>query len=129
MQSLRISADFATTPDVIYAAWLSPEGHTAMTGAKAEGTSKVGGKFLAWDGYITARTLDLHPNWRIVQAWRTPDFADGDPDSRLAVEVNAIPGGTRVIIDQTRITSGVENYEKGWEEYYFKPMRAYFGAL
>ena len=49
-------------PAEIYEAWLSSEGHAAMTGSPAQVDGKVGGEFSAWDGYIFGKTLELTPN-------------------------------------------------------------------
>ena len=127
MKSFSMSALFAAAPEQIYCAWLDPDGHTAMTGAEAAGSGAVGGEFTAWDGYISAKTLELVPNRRIVQAWRTSEFSAEDPDSRLTVEFDPVEGGTRVTLHHSEIASGAENYQQGWEDYYFAPMRAHFG--
>jgi len=70
----KISAVIPAKPAVIYKAWLSTKGHTAMTGSSAKVNGKIGGKFTAWDGYIFGTTLELTPDQRIVQAWRTSEF-------------------------------------------------------
>ena len=76
----KLSATIPAKPSEIYKAWLSSKGHSAMTGSAAKATAKVGGKFSAWDGYISGRTLELEPDRRIVQAWRTSEFPDDAPD-------------------------------------------------
>ncbi len=70
----------SATAEQIYKAWLSTDGHTAMTGSPAEVEARVKGKFIAWDGYISGETLELKPFTRIVQAWRTTEFPEGSPD-------------------------------------------------
>ena len=47
------------TPQEIYSAWLSSDGHTALTGSPARVDGQVGGEFTAWDGYIFGVTLEL----------------------------------------------------------------------
>src|SRR5688572_20560702 len=84
------------TPDEIYNAWLSSEGHSALTGSPAQVDGKVGGEFTAWDGYISGRTLELEPGHRIVQAWRTSEFPEEAPDSRLELLFKAVKGGTKL---------------------------------
>jgi activator of HSP90 ATPase len=66
-----VSGVVPATPVDVYEAWLSSEGHTAMTGSPATVDGNMGGEFSAWDGYIFGRTLELTPNQRIIQAWRT----------------------------------------------------------
>jgi hypothetical protein len=54
------------TPQAIYDAWLDSDGHTGMTGGKAEASANPGAGFIAWDGYISGRNLDLAPGRHIV---------------------------------------------------------------
>jgi activator of HSP90 ATPase len=123
----KLSAVIPAAPAKIYKAWLSAKGHTAMTGSPAKVSGKVGGKFSAWDGYIFGSTLELTPDSRIVQAWRTSEFADDDPDSHLKVDLKAVRGGTRVTFTHTRIPTGqADSYRQGWEDFYYKPMKEYF---
>ena len=99
-----------------------------MTGSPAKVEPRVGGTFTAWDGYITGKTLELKPYSRIVQAWRTSEFADKDPDSRIEVLIEPAEGGSKLTLKHTSIPKGqAESYESGWEESYFAPMREYFG--
>ena len=100
-----------------------------MTGGRATGSARVGGKFTAWDGYISGRNLELAPPSRIVQAWRTSDFPDDAPDSRLEISLAPAKGGTKVTLAQKDIPPGqADGYRRGWVEYYFTPMRRYFST-
>jgi activator of HSP90 ATPase len=111
----------------IYTAWLSSEGHATMTGNPAHVDSKVGGEFSAWDGYIFGSTLDLDPNRRIVQAWRTNEFPEEAPDSRLEILFEEAAQGTKVTLIHSNIPSDqVDSYRQGWEDFYFKPMKEHF---
>jgi activator of HSP90 ATPase len=98
-----------------------------MTGSAAKVVSRVGGKFSAWDGYITGKTLELTVNSRIVQSWRTSEFAETDPDSRIEIRLAPTKTGTRLTLTHSGIPEGqAASYRSGWEEWYFSPMRAYF---
>ena len=111
----------------IYKAWLSSDGHSALTGSPAKVNGKVGGEFSAWDGYIFGTTLKLMPDQRIVQAWRTSEFPDDAPDSHLEVLLEENEGGTKVTLTHTDMPEEqVDSYKQGWEDFYFKPMREYF---
>ena len=126
--ALAVKARFPVAPERILAAWLDPEQHAEMTGAGATGEGRVGAAFTAWDGYIEGTTLVVEPG-RIVQAWRTAEFPEGAPDSRLEVIVTAISGGCEVSIAHTEIPDGQgPRYEQGWMDFYFSPMASVFGA-
>jgi activator of HSP90 ATPase len=112
----------------IYKAWLSSDGHSAMTGSPAKVTGRVGGKFTAWDGYIFGRTLELEPPHRILQAWRTSEFPEDAPDSVVEILLKETKAGTKITLKHSNMPDGqVDSYRQGWEDFYFKPMREYFG--
>ncbi len=123
----KMSAVIPASPAEIYNAWLSTKGHTLMTGSPARVSGKVGGKFTAWDGYISGRTLELEPERRIIQAWRTAEFPAESPDSRLEVLLEKVKSGTRVTFLHTELPPGqAASYKQGWKDFYFKPMQQYF---
>jgi uncharacterized protein YndB with AHSA1/START domain len=114
-------------PAAVYDAWLDSRAHGAMTGAKASQSPRIGAKVTAWDGYISGQNLELEPGRRIVQSWRTTKFTEADPDSRIAVTLRPVPGGTRLILRHSRVPDGHTSYEDGgWQNSYFTPMKAYF---
>jgi activator of HSP90 ATPase len=123
-----VSDVIPATSEAIYQAWLSSAGDAGMTGAKrAEIVPHVGGKFTVWDGYITGRTLGLEPGRRIVQSWRTTRFTAADPDSRIEVTLEPVPGGTRVTVAHGNVPDGHTSYrDGGWHDNYFEPMKRWF---
>lgn len=111
----------------VYEAWLSSGEHGAMTGGAAQIDPSVGGKFNAWDGYITGTTLVLEPYRRIVQSWRTIEFPAGAPDSQLEIVLEEHAGETRLTLKHSNIPAGQGSaYESGWVDNYFDPMKDYF---
>lgn len=125
----ELSALLPATPKEVYDAWLSSEGHTAMTGGVATIDPVVGGGFVAWDGYITGTTLELDPPRRIVQTWRTSNFTDDDEDSTIEVLLEPAGDGTRITVRHSNVPSEHKGYEDGgWQRSYFDPMHAHFSA-
>jgi activator of HSP90 ATPase len=111
-----------------YEAYLSSEGHTALTGSPARVDGTVDGDFTAWDGYIQGMFLELEKNKRIVQAWRTAEFPDEAEDSIVEILLEEDHGKTKLTLKHTNIPKGqMDSYKTGWEDFYFKPMREYFG--
>ena len=70
--------------------------------------------------------LDLKPNSRIVQSWRTTEFSDEEPDSRLEILLEATDDGTRLTLRHTDLPDHGSQYKQGWIEAYFEPMLRYF---
>ena len=101
-----LKAVFNATPEVVFKAWMSSDGHSAMTGSHARVEPRVGGAFTAWDGYISGKTLELKPYARIVQAWRTSEFADSDPNSRLEITLEAAKNGTQFTLVHKNLPAG-----------------------
>lgn len=115
------------TMEQVFKAWLSSEGHTLMTGSKAEVNPIVGGEFKAWDGYIWGETLEMDPSQRIVQTWRTTEFPESSPDSKIEIVLEEAESGTKITLSHTQIPKGqADSYKQGWEDHYFTPMREYF---
>jgi activator of HSP90 ATPase len=101
-----------------------------MTGGAAVVDSRIGGEFTAWDDYIHGRTLELDLGSRILQSWRTSEFADGDADSHIEVLLETVDGGTLVRVRHSDVPIGHRGYEDGgWRDHYFEPMKAYFAEL
>ena len=125
----RVSEIFLASPETLYNAWLDSGVHTDMTGGKAEVTDQVGDGFTAWDGYINGKNLELQPPLRILQSWRTTEFSESEPDS--LVEITFVPEGkgTRITIRHTDLPEHGMQYQQGWVDAYFNPMKEYLQEL
>ena len=123
----ELVCELPASPQAVYEAWLSSAGHSAMTGAKAKASKAIGAAYSAWDGYIVGRTLELDPNRRIVQSWRTSEFAADDPDSTVTIVLTPLGAGTRLELKHAGVPNGQTTYENGgWRDFYFEPMQAHF---
>lgn len=121
-----VSAIIPATPQEIYTAWLSSEGHSGMTGSPASITSKVGDEFDAWDGYIHGKNLELEPGKRIIKSWRTSEFNKDEPDSTIEITLEPVGNQTKLTLRHTGLPPHGGQYEQGWVESYFEPMQEYF---
>ena len=126
-----LTAEFHTSAEKIYKAFLSTQGHTQMTGSPAKVDGRADGDFTAWDGYIWGTFLELEENKRIVQAWRTAEFPEDAEDSHVEILLEEIASTgerrlamTKLTLIHTNIPEGqADSYKTGWEDFYFKPMR------
>lgn len=126
-QGIKISAIFPVSAKKLYDSWLNSKAHSAFTGSKVQIEPRQGSQFTAWNGYISGSNVILQPYGRIVQNWRTTEFPEGAPDSKLEVLFEKHNSGTKLTIIHTHLPAGDEKkYEKGWKEHYFKPMKLYF---
>ncbi|HME50937.1 MAG TPA: SRPBCC family protein [Candidatus Lokiarchaeia archaeon] len=126
--TLELSDIIPATPKEIYEAWLDSKKHSAMTDNTAASIDpEIGGKFTTGDGYIEGTFVELEPNHRIVQKWRTTDFSEDDPDSDLEITLEETEGGTTLTLVQSNLPEDqVDAYHQGWIDFYFEPMKAYF---
>lgn len=110
-------------PDDLYDAILNPKMHSIFTGAKATGTMKVGGKFTAFDGFISGTNTELVKNKKIVQQWTCTDFPEGHI-TKATFEFEKTKTGSKLTFTQTNVPE--KNYadiSNGWHEYYWNPIK------
>jgi len=115
------------SPEQVYDAFMYPKTHSAFTGSKASGSAKVGGTFTAWDGYITAKNVELARGKRIVQEWKTSEWPEGYPASRLELDLAKKGDGTEVSMVHSLVpASQSSEYAEGWTEWYWNPLKKFF---
>lgn len=114
-------------PVEIYDAFLNDEKHSEFTGARATCERRVGGRFTAWDGYISGKNVTLENGRRIVQEWKTTEWPKGCKPSILEVKLKPKGKGTEVQLIQTNVPAiQAKNYKQGWIDYYWMPLKKYF---
>ena len=110
----------------LYAMYLSPNKHAAITGGKVVVSARPGSKFKAFGGALWGRTLQAVPGRLIVQAWRSGAFKKSDADSTLVLRFT--PKGKSGRIDLMHVNVPDQDYSgvnKGWKKYYWQPWRKY----
>ncbi len=115
------------SPEEIYRAFVSSREHTEVTRSEAKCSAKVGGRFTAWDKYISGKNLELVEGKKIVQEWKTSEWPQGYEPSILKIFLKKKGGGTQLSMTQSRVpASQVDQYDKGWYESYWEPLKQYF---
>ena len=119
--------EFSVSPKEVYDAYLDSRRHARFTGQSAKMSRREGGKFTAGDAYISGTNVELIPGKRIVQAWRASEWPDGIY-SILRFELKPKGKGTRMIVDHVGVPDKFrDGVDEGWYEFYWNPMKAYFG--
>lgn len=128
MEKLKVSVKLNCTAKEVFTGWLNDEKHAIYTGgAKAHTSSSEGGKFTAWDGYISGENIEIFPYKKIIQKWRTSEFAEDDEDSIIEIFFTFKDEHTLMSITQTNLPDGTaEKYKKGWKDHYFVFMKKYY---
>jgi activator of HSP90 ATPase len=131
MDSFVLNEIFKVNPEQLFSAWMDSKSHSEMTGGgNAIIENFVNGKFTVWDDYIFGNTIELIPNKKIVQKWRTTEFPVDAPDSIIELILEEDKKGTKLILSHKDIPEGQgDSYKQGWIDYYFEPMKKYFKGL
>jgi activator of HSP90 ATPase len=83
---------------------------------------EMGGAFALFGGYITGRHVELLPDRRIVQAWRTGGWDPG-VYSIAKFELVEQGSGTKIVFDHTGFPKGeAESLASGWKAHYWEPL-------
>jgi uncharacterized protein YndB with AHSA1/START domain len=125
--SIRQTIFIQASPDEVYDALVDPKKHSEFTGSPATSEMRVGGKFTAWDDYITGKHLELVRAKKIVQEWKTTEWPNGYPPSRLQFTLSRMKGGTELKMFHSKVPAEqVAEYREGWVESYWDPLKEYF---
>lgn len=121
------SVKFSVPPEELFATFMDSEKHSAATGAQAK--IHPSGQFSAWNGQIWGRSLLIEPNRMVVQAWRSVNFMESDPDSILVLEFLKDGAGGRINLVHVNVPrQDHQRASKGWPKYYWKPWKKYFAT-
>ncbi|MEP7104121.1 MAG: SRPBCC family protein [Candidatus Dojkabacteria bacterium] len=128
-KSIKQWTDIPASVHEVYEAFLDSKKHAAFTGASAEIDSKVGGEFSVWDGSLHGKTIELIPDEKIVQLWRSEEEGwPKDHFSKITLKFKKNKdGNARILFWQSGIPeSTVDNVSQGWKDYYWGPLKKYF---
>ncbi|OLD04925.1 hypothetical protein AUG19_02680 [archaeon 13_1_20CM_2_54_9] len=118
----------SVTPKEVYSALIDPKKHSAFTGSRATCDPRRGGKFNAWDKYISGKNLELVKGKKIVQEWKTSEWPEDYPSSILELTFTRKKGGTELRMVHSKVpASQVAKYSEGWGTSYWEPLKEYFG--
>jgi activator of HSP90 ATPase len=115
------------SPKQVYEVYVDPRKHSEFTESKATGKQVVGGKFTAWDKYISGKFVELEEGKRVVQEWTSTDFPEGYPPSKLELTFREVPKGTEITMVHSNVPKEIaDDAADGWTEFYWQPMKKYF---
>jgi len=115
------------SPADVFETYVNPKKHAAFTGSAATGTPKVGSKFTAWDGYISGKYVKLEKGKRILQEWTTSEWPEGYPPSLVELTLVAKGKKTELTMVHSKVPAEqASNYEGGWMESYWEPLKEFF---
>ena len=87
-----------------------------------------GSAFFLYGGYISGRQIELVPNQRIVQAWRSGSWNPGNY-SIAKFELVGEGAGTKIVFDHLGFPVGqAEHLAAGWKSNYWEPLEKFLTA-
>ena len=126
VKTLKQKVIIPASPKEVYEAYVDPKKHSKFTGTKATGKPVVGGKFTAWDGYISGKYLELEEGKRVVQEWTSTDLPEGTV-TQLELCFNKVPQGTELVMVHSGVPAEqADETAEGWTEWYWEPLKKYF---
>jgi activator of HSP90 ATPase len=88
-------------------------------------SAEAGGTFSLFGGYISGRHIELVPDERIVQAWRTGSWKPGS-FSIVKFVLTAQESETKLVFDHTGFpTEEAQSLAAGWKANYWTPLQKY----
>ncbi|MBC8045490.1 MAG: SRPBCC domain-containing protein [Fimbriimonadaceae bacterium] len=129
-KTIKQQIEFFATPVQLYNMLMDEKIHAAFTQAAAKISNSVGGKFTAWDGYISGKNIELIVGKKIVQEWTSTDMPDGHISIITFEFAEQKKGNT--LIKFTHENVPADQYDellKGWIDFYWEPMKQYLANL
>jgi len=122
-KTIKQSVTFRAKPHDVYEALMDSDKHAKFTGGEAHISREIGGKFSAFDGYSEGFNIELVPDNKIVQSWRTSDWPEGHY-SRATFIMDEDEDGTWLTFTQSGVPEDqYEDISQGWHDYYWEPMK------
>lgn len=122
-KTLKQTRTFKASAKDVYDALMDSKKHSKFTGAPANISTKVGGKFSAHGGYCFGENLELKPGKKIVQTWTASDWPEGHYSRTTYSLASAGKGKTKLSFTQSGIPSDqYDGVKQGWIDYYWEPM-------
>ena len=117
-------------PSDVFTALMNSERHSQFTEERANIDGRAGGVFTCYGDYISGITLELEPDKRIIQAWRSRNWPKGIY-SIVTFRLASKPGGkTELRFSQIGVpTNDYEEKNKGWRTHYWEPLKRFLVRL
>ena len=123
-KTIRQTVSFDVPPHEVFEALMDSKKHAKFTGDTAKINRRIGGSFSVFGGWATGTTLRLEKDKIIVQSWRSSDFSEDDPDSKVMYHFSKKGNGTRLMFVHSNVPDDqAEDVKQGWNDYYWTPLK------
>ncbi len=129
-RDIKASVFLKASPDEVYQLLMNEQLHGMITEGEVKISDRPDGRFEVFSGYCHGYNIELQPGKKIVQAWHFDE--DQWPRNHYSIcTFEFIPheGGCQLNFHQSDIPEHCgDKLQKGWQNYYWEPMQAYFEA-
>lgn len=126
MPTIKKEYFIAVPPRILWEALTDPKQLDGWgAGPNAVMRLEEGGEFKFWDGDVTGKNLDIEPEKSLVQEWH---MSGATTEVTIELAAGEFEGeeGTDLTITQTDVPAGeVEEFDRGWDEYYAGPLKEF----
>jgi len=130
MKTIKQTILFNTSAQDLYDMLINARKLTKITGGKATNTPEIGGKFTAWDDYISGTNIELTPGKKIVQKWTCQDFPYNHMTDVTIELKKKSDKQTELIFTQSNVPDEFyEDINEGWNQFYWEPIKDYIEDL
>jgi uncharacterized protein YndB with AHSA1/START domain len=127
--TIRQTVQIKAAPNQVFEALIDEKQHAKFTGAPATISRKAGGAFTCYGGYISGFNLEVVPDKRIVQAWRSRDWPKGHYSVVTFALARSAGGRTKLSFTHLGLPDGdFKAKNAGWRSHYWKPLMAFLEA-
>ncbi|HEY6808136.1 MAG TPA: SRPBCC domain-containing protein [Gemmatimonadales bacterium] len=125
-EAIHQEVAFAASPARLYEALLDEKRFAVVTGGQATAIDRApGGALSLFGARIKGRNVELVPDARIVQAWRSEGWDPG-VYSIVRFALVAHGSGTTLVFDHTGFPKGqADHLAAGWKSNYWDPLTKY----
>jgi activator of HSP90 ATPase len=127
-KTIHQEIEFDASPHDIYELIMDSEKHAAFSGAPAEISKEVEGKFSCYGDYINGENVELIQDKKIIQIWQGKDFPKGH-FSKVTFDFEEKDGKTLLHFTHEDVPAQLaEHIEKGWTDHYWDKMKSYLSS-
>jgi len=128
-EAIHEEVTFKSAPSRLYEALLDEKRFAQVTAGQATTIDRnAGGAFSLFGARIKGRNVELVPNERIVQAWRSEGWDHG-VYSIVRFEIKVEGTGTRLVFDHTGFPVGqADHLASGWKSNYWDPLTRFLAG-
>ncbi|OLS12153.1 MAG: hypothetical protein RBG13Loki_4219 [Promethearchaeota archaeon CR_4] len=126
-KTLQQRITIRASPHEIYETLMDSKRFITFTGDHAHINRGVGGVFTAFNGYVKGKNLELVSDEKIVQEWQADEEGwPKDHFSIITIVLTPTNEGTQLDFIQDKLPQPcAEDIAKGWEDYYWEPLKKY----